>query len=309
MYCKPFLKSGTAALFLSLGACGGGGGLGSLASAPPPGPPPQQPAEAPPIPDAPIGLTGASSFATYSAYKDGSGALVSGPGGVQFAYSAADGVYTVTLPGFDSGTLVTAGGNGSFDSTGWTHLQSTFNHVTDGSSTALQPVNVTLDWPGSSDLRYTSFAQWSDSSSGLLGTFVYGIPTAAGDVPVTGSASYGGDIRGLTDTQLPVWGTISLSFDFGAGTLSGQMNPEYAPIWDAVSLGTYTFTNTIYSTGSTSFSGSFITPNGASGASSFQGSFNGPGAAELMGSWNAPFFDQTNNIRGNMSGVFGGKSH
>lgn len=306
MYCKSFLKSGTAALSVALGACGGGGG--GVASVPAP-PPPIQTAEVPPLPAGPIGLTGASSFATYSAYKDGTGALVSGPGGVQFSYSAADDRYTVTLPGFDSGMLVTAGGNGSFDSTGWTDLRSTFNHVAEGSSSTLQPVNVTLDWPGSSDFKYTSFAQWTDSSSGLLGTFVYGIPTAAGDVPVTGSASYSGDIRGLTDTQMPVWGTIGLSFDFAAGTLSGQMNPEYAPIWDSVSLGTYTFTNTVYSTGSTSFSGSFITPDGASGASSFQGSFNGPGAAELMGSWNAPFFDQVNQIQGNMSGVFRAKSH
>jgi hypothetical protein len=126
-------------------------------------------------------------------------------------------------------------------------------------------------------------------------------------VPVTGSANYSGDIRGLTDSQLAVWGSIALSFDFGAGTLSGQMKPEYAPEWDQIALGTYTFTNTVYSTGSTNFSGSFAPPSGVSGASSFQGRFNGPGAAELMGSWNAPYKDPVSGDAGTMSGVFGGK--
>jgi hypothetical protein len=104
-----------------------------------------------------------------------------------------------------------------------------------------------------------------------------------------------------------VWGSIDFSFDFGAGTLSGEMKPYWAPEWDAYSLGTYTFTNTVYSSGSTTFSGAFIAPPGADGPSSFEGRFNGPRAAELMGSWNAPFKDAINGYSGTMSGVFGGK--
>ena len=104
-----------------------------------------------------------------------------------------------------------------------------------------------------------------------------------------------------------MFGSITLNFDFGAGTLSGHMDPQYAPVWDAVSLGTYAFTDTVFSKGSTSFSGSFLTPAGATGASSFQGSFNGPNAAEAMGSWAAPFYDPDYNWHGTMSGVFGAK--
>jgi hypothetical protein len=312
---NAYRLAGASALVLILGACGGGVG-GGVASIPPPPPSPTPtptpsptptPTPVPAIPAGPIGLTGAASFAAYSAYKDASGRLVSGPGGVEFSYSAADDSYTVKLPGFDQGKLVTAGGNGSFNADGWIHLVSTFNNVTRGNSSDLQPVNVDLDWPASSDLKYTSFAAWFASSGDLAGVFAYGIPTAAGDVPLTGSASYDGEIRGLTANRDMVFGSIDFSFDFGAGTLSGEMSPIYAPVWDSIGLGTYTFKDTVYSTGSTSFSGSFDVPAGADGASSFQGSFTGPGAAELMGSWTAPYKDPVNGTQGTMSGVFGGK--
>ncbi|HET7605430.1 MAG TPA: transferrin-binding protein-like solute binding protein, partial [Sphingomicrobium sp.] len=128
-----------------------------------------------------------------------------------------------------------------------------------------------------------------------------------GDVPVTGSANYAGAIRGVMDNGLDVWGSISFAFDFGAGTLSGEMKPYWAPEWDSYPLGTYTFTNTVYSSGSTTFSGAFIAPPGAGGPSSFEGRFNGPRAAELMGSWNAPYNDSVLGAKGTMSGVFGGK--
>ncbi len=73
--------------------------------------------------------------------------------------------------------------------------------------------------------QFTSFGSWALPESGEIGKFVYGIPTAAGDVPITGSADYSGEIRGLTMDQAPVFGPILLSFNFGAGTLSGEMTP------------------------------------------------------------------------------------
>jgi hypothetical protein len=133
-------------------------------------------------------------------------------------------------------------------------------------------------------------------------------------MPVTGSASYTGEIRGLTNGQptlpgggvgpvLDVFGSVSLAFDFGAGTLSGAMMPEIAPEWDPVSLGTYTFKDTIYSTGSQSFSGAFFVP-GTEAQSSFTGSFTGPHAAELMANWTAPFLHPLSGGWGTMSGVW-----
>ena len=59
------------------------------------------------------------------------------------------------------------------------------------------------------------------------GSFAYGIPTAAGDVPITGSASYAAEIRATLNpgTTGAYWvtGSANLLFDFAGGTLSGSM--------------------------------------------------------------------------------------
>jgi hypothetical protein len=173
-----------------------------------------------------------------------------------------------------------------------------------------QPVGVNLQWPGDSQLTYTGTGSWNEedpmggSTAGRHGVFAYGIPTAASDMPLTGAATYDGSVSGLTNTGTFVGGSVFLSFDFGAGTLSGSMAPELVP-WDAIPLGTYTFQNTIYSSGSTSFSGSFAVP----GASSFSGNFNGPQAAEFMGSWNAPYTVPGGAESGTMAGIWTGKKN
>lgn len=80
------------------------------------------------------------------------------------------------------------------------------------------------------------------------------------------------------------------------------MRPALCP-WDCYSLGTYTFVETVYSTGSTSFSGKFAI-DGEVVPSWFDGIFNGPQAAEIMARWQAPFkLDETT---GTMSGIWVG---
>jgi hypothetical protein len=296
---------------MGLTACGGGGGGSGFVTPPPPVTPPDScsstPCPPPPPPTHNIGLQSSNPFPTFSVYKDSGGNLVSGDGAVQISYAAATDTYTVTLPGFQQGNLITTSANGSFDGDHWTHVQSTNNAVTAGDSTDLQSATVTLDYAPSSDYKYTGFGRWQDPQFGTLGLFVYGIPTAAGDVPVTGDASYAGDIHGLTNDNMEVFGTINLQFDFGAGTLSGVMSPEVAPVWDAVSLGNYTFRDTVYSRGSTNFSGAFNLPGSLTGSSSFHGQFTGPSAAELMGSWTAPYVLPGGSTPGTMTGVFGGR--
>jgi len=276
----------------ALSACGGGGGgVASIPPAPvaptPPAPPPPPPTTPPPVPSGPIGLQAAGPFKTYSAQLDSSGAVTSTADAVQFAYSASDNKYTISLPGFLPGQLIPTGASGSFNATGWIDIQNTVNEITGGTFTATQPVRVLLAWPASSNLKYTSTATWVDPNGwNQLGVFAYGIPTVPGDVPTTGSATYAGSISGLIDNYLSVWGSVALNFDFSAGTLSGDMKPYYAPIWDEVPLGIYAFRDTVFSRGSTSFSGAFQV-NGTPVPSSFQGSFNGPQAAELMAGWTA----------------------
>ena len=319
---KTRMTLAAAPLALMLAACGGGGGGGGgggLNSTPPPAPTPT-PAPAPtptptptpippPIPDRPIGLTSSAPFKTYSAHENAAGALVADVDGVKFEYSAANDEYTITLPGYQEGRLVTTGGNGSFNSgsSTWLHLSATVNAVTVGATSATQPVIVALDWPDSSEFTYTDFGRWLDPDYTDIsgdGVFAYGIPTAPGDVPITGSATYTGSIRGLTSDGFDVWGGVSLAFDFGAGSLSGSMTPEFAPEWDAISLGVYTFRDTVYSAGQTSFSGAFNAPGLLTGPSSFQGSFTGPSATELMASWLAPYHNPVSHQNGTIAGVW-----
>ena len=302
MFDRSSMMAAVSALALALTACGGAGG--GVASTPPPPPtpappPPPPPTPAiPPIPDQPIGLAVNGSFAVFSSHYE-AGQTTATKNGLQFAYSAATDEYTISIPGYQPGQLVPTGGSGSVGDDGtWLDLVSTANDVTNSDG----KLSVTLAWPAHLGFKYTSIGSWG-SVDGERGNFVYGVPTLAGDMPVTGSADYSGIIQGLTSDQYDVFGGISLSFNFGAGTLTGAMTPEIAPIWDTVGLGTYTFRDTVYSTGSTSFSGAFDSP-GSNAPSSFQGEFTGPSGSELMGSWQAPYLDPVSGSWGSMSGVF-----
>jgi hypothetical protein len=136
--------------------------------------------------------------------------------------------------------------------------------------------------------------------------FAYGIATTAGDVPLTGSAAYAGTVQGIANNTIWVGGTVSLSFDFGAGSLAGVMKPVVAPTWDSYSLGDYTFRDTVFAKGSTGFSGAFNV-SGSAAPSSFSGSFNGPQAAEVMANWTAPYLNPETKLWGTMSGIWTAK--
>jgi hypothetical protein len=231
---------------------------------------------------------------------------------VAFSYSAATNTYTLQLSDMSiAGQLATIGANGSVSGNQWIKISSTYNELLVGSGPQKQNVGVTLDWPASSNFTYTNFASW-DGGCPMgcnLGVFAYGIPTASGDVPVTGSATYAGSVMGSTgryegSSFMDVFGSVTLTFDFGAGTLNGNMKPEVMfNGWDSTAIGTYTFRDTVFSKGSTTFSGAFDVP-GSSANSSFTGSFTGPGAAELMAQWKAPYVQPGTTSSGTMSGIW-----
>ena len=295
------LLGGAACALTACGGGGGGGGGGSLVSTPPP------PTGVLPPPN--IGLVSSAPFAvvaveaTYAESASGSQSLLSGPApqAVQFSYNAATDSYQIDLPSFQAGRLANTMYNGVVGQV----ATSTTSQVTAGASNALQPVFVMMPVPGTdfSPYTYTSFGDW-DGQTGTTaggdevrsqGSFAYGIPTAPGDVPVTGSASYNAEIRATmnpgTDNSYWVGGSASLMFDFSGGTLTGSMHPEIFDGFNGYFLdfGVYGFTQTVYSTGSTSFSGKFLVPGLPGADSFFDGVFTGPDAAELMARFVAPF--------------------
>jgi hypothetical protein len=142
---------------------------------------------------------------------------------------------------------------------------------------------------------YSNLAVWS--GGGLGGHVSFGIATPPSGVPLTGSATYSGMIEGkATDTYFDnlagavvnggISGSISLAFNFGAGSLSGSISPRL-DIGNHYSLGTLSFANAVYSTGSSSFSGQFNT--NVAGINGFSGLFTGPNAQELIGKFAFPY--------------------
>lgn len=150
--------------------------------------------------------------------------------------------------------------------------------------------------------HYSNLAAWGvlapdRQSYSPSGTAAFGMATPAGGVPISGSASYKGMVEGSSTISGPwgwdgemanAWlgGSIQLNFDFGSGSLAG----EFRPFIDAdkrYDLAPLAFTNTVFSAGSQTFSGSFATA--VNGPNSFSGLFTGPNGEELIGKLAFPF--------------------
>jgi hypothetical protein len=153
-----------------------------------------------------------------------------------------------------------------------------------------------------SGYNYSEIAKWSSESADRFGVFGFGVPTPEGAVPITGSATYSGSVLGESDVYYfefssgvlvrePVGGTVDLDFDFARGALSGGMSLDLGLESLKVPLGTFNFTKTVYSTGSTAYSGAFAT--GTPGENWFFGRFTGPNAEETIGAWALPFIFNT----------------
>jgi hypothetical protein len=150
------------------------------------------------------------------------------------------------------------------------------------------------------DKGYThvELGSWGSQAAGRWGYLAFGTPTPASETPVTGAATFSGSIAGSADVlvadnlyggfvPLAVGGSINLAFDFGRSTLSGSMSATLLDFSAEQSLGTFAFKDTVYSAGSTTFSGKFDTS--IAGENFFLGRFFGPGAKETGGAWALPF--------------------
>lgn len=156
-------------------------------------------------------------------------------------------------------------------------------------------------------LTYTSFGVTSGYYTSQFGFFAFGSATPNSGVPVTGSASYNAiiagrplDINGLID------GDATLAFNFGAGTLSGHLDPVLRFGGVQTDLGSYNFINTVFGVGSTTFSGQ-LSHSGTSTLGAFDGRFTGPAAEELMGRWIAPYLNPSTQQWNEMFGIMVGK--
>lgn len=101
------------------------------------------------------------------------------------------------------------------------------------------------------------------------------------------------------DRNRYITGTAMLNFNFGAGTLSGHLDLDSG-------FGRYDFLNTLYASGSTTFSGQ-LSKTGIAQFGAFEGEFTGPNAQELMARWSVPYIEPGTSLQSSMFGVFVGK--
>lgn len=156
--------------------------------------------------------------------------------------------------------------------------------------------------------QYSGLIDWFvDGSS--RGVESVGIATPAGSVPTTGSATFNGYGLGSTSENTSsklvspfVQGPVTLSFDFAQGALSGNFKPFLDPEWHDYELGTFTFRDTVYSMGSTTFSGKFDT--NLAGVNTFSGLFTGPNGQELIGNFALPYTSPIDGLTYQAGGAF-----
>jgi len=151
--------------------------------------------------------------------------------------------------------------------------------------------------------QYSRLIDWFDGANS--GMTAVGIPTPANAIPVSGTASYSGQILGLSSdyhVQNYIDGSIALSFDFGSGGLAGSITPN---IQNGFDLGTINFRDTVYSTGDKTFSGQF--DSDLAGLNSFNGQFAGPKAEELIGNFAFPYRSSIDQLIYQVTGAFIGK--
>lgn len=307
MTARNFSAALAGAATLALSACGGGGGSGTqVASTPTPPPSPPPPAPPAPPPQPPVKIFANPVPIEYASI----GASVSGLGGNLDTYQSA----TASIGPISAADAAqahiryNAGGYYEIEMPGaaWDRLVH-YKGIVDPSAenNYFQPQSVAQNQgyivtTNSRNLGY-SFSElggWGSFASSRWGYVAFGTATPEGAVPLNGSASYSGFVSGSTDIMVAdnlyggyfpmnVGGTVSLNFDFGAGKLGGSMTLSMPDGMNPVEIGTWTFRDTVYSAGSTTYSGGFDTT--ALGQNFFLGRFTGPSAEETIGAWALPF--------------------
>jgi len=276
----------------ALTACGGGGGGSTgLASTPTPPPPPPPPASA--------------AVAIFPSPSTQEFAVVGIGASIRIRYDAATNRYEV-MPGAGGWKTLVDDPNSS-PLPGNPNVNFVFAGAPVNQSFFM--IRAHYDYPEPERYRYSNLAAWG--GDGLGGTTAFGMATPAGSVPVSGSATYNGMIEGWSSEvadfgdwglgQGGISGSIKLAFNFGSGTLGGSISPRL-DLATSYSLPTLAFKETVYSAGSTNFSGKFDTAVG--GTNSFSGLFTGPNANELIGKFAFPYLSPVDGKAAQASGAF-----
>jgi hypothetical protein len=297
----PLMTS--AALAFALSACGGGGG--GVNSMPTPTPSPT-PTPTPTPTGSLVTIFQNPSPGTYSSV----GASISGSGGNLDTYPSASSRFGPVSNAAADQPQIRYTSSGTYEiempAAAWDILvpyRGLSNPGPDNNYFQPGSVQENSGFLATSNARlngysYSEMASWGSAAAGRGGYVAFGVPTPAGGIPSTGSASFSGTVSGSADVMTAdnlaggfdsaaVNGSVTLNFDFAKGTLGGSMDASLSNGGASVSLGTFTFADTVYSSGSTTYSGKF--DSSAAGDNFFTGRFTGPSAQETIGAWALPF--------------------
>lgn len=311
-----------AALAMMTSACGGSNSAGvASAPLPPPSlsstptPPPAPPAPTPP-PYQPVAAT-IFSEPLYNAdlavagkgwqhdYVPNIGGALNlrNADGFSISYDQGSKSYRITAPVSGSGTIMRTGEYSTYPFHYPTGLPGfpadpSSKNPTTYCCNALSILAADQPQSRYSYVSFVDFYAPAPAGSNLdtiaYGTFAVGQATKPGEVPVTGTATYSGNLFGhFAGDAGATWleGGARFDFDFARASLSGGLTVGIRCMmgcaYDEVS---YQFAQTNFTRGSTIFSGQLTTP-GAPSAGTFSGLFAGPGAAELMSQFRIPFFN------------------
>ena len=291
-----------AAASLALGACGGGGGGAGVNSTPPPPPSPPPP----PPPTSAVTIFPSPSPAEYATV----GASISGPGGNLDEYPGGNSQFgDVSTADADQAHIrYTSGGyyEIKMQSADWDRLvpyKGLVNPPADNNYFQPQSVAMNFGYLVTRNSRldgysYSELGSWGSDAAARWGYVAFGDASPAGGVPITGLATFAGVVAGSADIMSPdylyggyypagIGGTVTLNFDFGKGTFGGAMDLLLDDGMQPLELGTFGFTQTVFSSGSTTYSGKFNAT--AAGDNFFLGQFTGPNGEETIGAWAMPF--------------------
>ena len=216
--------------------------------------------------------------------------------GFAITYDAASGRYAVDAPVAGSGTLMQVSALETYPYPA-TIRADPANKSTNAYGPALSIAQAGQPQSKYSYVSFVDLYAQAPIQSGLA-TLAYGFfavaqPTKAGDVPTTGTASYTGELNGAFERDaFGSWitGIAHFDFDFAKAILSGNLTASINCLMGCTSpRATYTFTNTSFLHGATTFSGQLQTP-GAPSLGTFSGLFAGPKAAELVSRFELPFY-------------------
>ena len=289
----------------AVSACGGGSSGGGVGVQSTPVPP-----TAPTPAAAPVTIFASPAPGEYASI----GASIAGPGGNLDTYqSSTDRFGPVSTSQADQAHVrYTTGGYYEVKLAGadWDRLVPHKGMVTsDPNNNYFQPAGVPQNYAylvtrnsRTQGYSFSELGAWGSEAQGRWGYTAFGAATSPNGVPTSGSATFSGVVSGSTDamsadnlyggyTPIPTDGFVTLNFDFTAGSLNGRLDLFLPDGMNPIPLDSFAFTQTVFSPGSTSYSGRFDSPE--TGQNFFLGQFTGPNAQETIGAWAVPFrFDQ-----------------